>query len=316
MLKFISQRLLSLIPVLFVVSVVIFSLIHITPGDPARRILGQKASDEQVAALRESMGLDQSIFAQYFNWIGGAFRGDLGDSYFLRKSVLEAIGDNAVPTFQLAAVAIVVAILLSVPFGTLAARYRGGHLDRTVLGFTLIGMTVPSFVLALALMVVFGLTLRWLPLSGYINPFDDFSAGIQTLIMPGIALGAITAALITRTTRAAVLDVLNADYIDAARSRGVSERRLLFSHTLKNAGLPVLTLVGLSLGSLVTGAAVTETIFNIPGLGQLLVSAISRRDYPVIQGVILFVTLIYLLTNLLIDLLYGIVDPRVRVGKA
>ncbi|GGR13193.1 MULTISPECIES: ABC transporter permease [Agromyces] len=316
MLRFIFRRLLSLLPVLFVVSVVIFSLIHLTPGDPARAILGQNATNEQVAALRESMGLDRPLVEQYLGWVGGVLTGDFGDSYFLRKSVTEAIGDNAVPTIQLAVIAIIVAIVLSVPFGTLAARFRGGRLDRSVMGFTLIGMTVPSFVLALALMVVFGLMLRWLPISGYVNPFEDFAGGIRTLIMPGIALGAITAALITRTTRAAVLDVLNADYIDAARSRGVAEGRLLFSHTLKNASLPVLTIIGLSLGGLVTGAAVTETIFNIPGLGQLLVTSIARRDYPVIQGVILFVTLIYLLTNLLIDLLYGIVDPRVRVGKA
>lgn len=315
MLRFILKRLLSLIPVLFVVSVVIFSLIHLTPGDPARRILGEKASDEAVAALHASMGLDQPIVMQYLKWVGGVFTGNLGDSYFLNKSVVQAISDNSVPTIQLALIAILVAVVLSVPFGTLAARYRGGALDKAVTGFTLLGMTVPSFVLALAMMLLFGLALRWLPISGYVNPFDDPVAGLRTLIMPGIALGAITAALITRTTRASVLDVLTADYIDSARSRGVSERRLLFTHTLKNASLPVITIVGLSLGGLVTGAAVTETIFNIPGLGQLLVNAISRRDYPVIQGVILFITLIYLLTNLIIDLLYGIVDPRVRVGK-
>lgn len=316
MLRFTGRRLLSLIPVLFIVSIVIFSLIHLTPGDPARRILGEKASDEAVAALRESMGLNAPLPVQYLNWIGGVLTGDLGDSYFLHKSVVEAIADSAVPTIQLALIAIVVAVILAIPFGTLAARYRDSALDKSVGAFTLIGMTVPSFVLALILMFVFGLSLRWLPLSGYVNPFEHPGEGIRTLLMPGIALGAITAALITRTTRAAVLDVLNADYIDAARSRGVNEKRLLFSHTLKNASLPVLTIVGLSLGSLVTGAAVTETIFNIPGLGQLLVNAIARRDYPIIQGVILFVTLIYLLTNLLIDLLYGIVDPRVRLGKA
>lgn len=316
MLRFISRRLLSLIPVLFVVSVVIFSLIHLTPGDPARRILGEKASDEQVAALHASMGLDQPIVMQYLKWVGGVFTGNLGDSYFLRKTVVESISDNAVPTIQLALIAIIVAVLLSVPFGTIAAKFRGGSFDKVVTGFTLLGMTVPSFVLAIGMMLLFGLMLRWLPISGYVNPFEHFGDGLKTLLMPGIALGAIAAALITRTTRAAVLDVLNTDYVDAARSRGVSERRLLFSHTLKNASLPILTIVGLSLGGLVTGAAVTETIFNIPGLGQLLVTSISRRDYPVIQGVILFITLVYLLTNLLIDLLYGIVDPRVRVGKA
>lgn len=318
MLSFVGKRLLSLIPVLFVVSIVIFSIIHLTPGDPARTILGPDAAQAQVDALRTSMGLNQPIVLQYTSWIGGVATGDLGDSFFLRKSVLQAIGDNVVPTLQLAIIAIVVALALAIPLGTLAARHRGSSLDRAVLGFTLVGMAVPSFVLGLVLMLLFAVQLRWVPVAGYVNPLVDFGAGMKTLILPGIALGAIMSALITRTTRAAVLDVLNADFIDAARSRGVSETRLLFTHTLKNAGLPILTLVGLTFGTLVTGAAVTETIFNIPGLGSLLVQAISRRDYAVIQGVVLCVTLFYLLVNLAIDLLYGLVDPRVRLstGKA
>lgn len=316
MLSYLGKRLLSLIPVLLVVSVVIFSIVHLTPGDPARTILGPDASQAQVDALRDSMGLNQPLIAQYFRWLGGVFTGDLGDSFFLRKSVLAAIGDNAVPTLQLAVIAITVALLLAIPLGTLAARHRGSSLDRGVMAFTLVGMAVPSFVLGLILMLLFAVQLRWFPVAGYVNPAEDFLLGIKTLILPGIALGAIMSALITRTTRAAVLDVLNADYIDAARSRGVSEIRLLFTHTLKNAGLPILTLIGLTFGTLVTGAAVTETIFNVPGLGSLLVQAISRRDYAIIQGVVLCVTLFYLLINLAIDLLYGLVDPRVRLGKA
>lgn len=316
MLSYIAKRLLSLIPVLLVVSVVIFSIVHITPGDPARTILGPDATPAQVDALRESMGLNQPLATQYFSWLGHVFTGDFGDSPFLRKSVLSAIADNATPTLQLAAIAIIIALILAIPLGTLAARHRDSTLDRGVMAFTLLGMAVPSFVLGLVLMLLFAVQLRWLPVAGYVNPTEDFALGIKTLILPGVALGAIMSALITRTTRAAVLDVLNTDYVDAARSRGVSESRLLFTHTLKNAGLPILTIVGLTLGTLVTGAAVTETIFNIPGLGSLLVQAISRRDYAVIQGVVLCVTLFYLLINLLIDLLYGVIDPRVRLGKA
>ncbi|MDA3146999.1 ABC transporter permease [Leucobacter sp. UCMA 4100] len=314
MTSFVLKRLLSLIPVVVVVSIVIFSITYLTPGDPARTILGPDASPEQVQALRESLGLNAPLVTQYFSWLGGVLTGDLGDSFFLRKSVLSAIGDNLTPTLQLATIAITVALILAIPLGTLAARYRGTGLDRGVMAFTLLGMAVPSFVLGLLLMLLFAVKLRWVPVAGYVNPMLDFSAGMKTLILPGVALGAIVAALITRTTRAAVLDVLSSDYIDAARSRGVSNVRLLFTHTLKNAGLPILTIVGLTVGTLVTGAAVTETIFNIPGIGSLLVQAISRRDYAVIQGVVLMITFFYLFINLFIDLLYGLVDPRVRLG--
>ena len=315
MTKYVLQRLLSLIPVVLVVSVVIFSITYLTPGDPARNILGPDASQAQVDALRDSLGLNAPLIMQYGSWLGGVVTGDLGDSLFLRKPVLTAIGDNLLPTLQLATVAIIVALALAIPLGTLAARYRNSGLDQGVMVFTLFGMAVPSFVLGLLLMVVFAVNLRWFPVAGYVNPFSDFGNGMKTLILPGVALGAIVAALITRTTRAAVLDVLHSEFVDAARSRGVSNMRLLFVHTLKNAGLPVLTIIGLIVGSLVTGAAVTETIFNIPGLGSLLVQAISRRDYTIIQGVVLVITLFYLFVNLFIDLLYGFVDPRVRLSS-
>ncbi|GAA1324585.1 ABC transporter permease [Leucobacter albus] len=315
MTRYIVQRLLALLPVVLVVSIVIFSITYLTPGDPARNILGPDASQAQVDALRDSLGLNAPLVTQYFSWLGGVLTGDLGESFFMRKPVLTAIADNFLPTLQLATIAIAVALGVAIPFGTLAARYRGSGLDQTVTVATLLSMAVPSFVLGLLLMVVFAVNLRWFPVAGYVNPFTDFGAGIKTLILPGVALGTIVAALITRTTRAAVLDVLNSGYIDAARSRGVSNLRLLFAHTLKNAGLPVLTNVGLVVGSLVTGAAVTETIFNIPGLGSLLVQAITRRDYTIIQGVVLAITLCYLLVNLIIDLLYGLVDPRVRLGR-
>lgn len=313
---YLCKRILSLIPVLFIVSIVIFSIIHLTPGDPARAILGPEATLDQVTALRERMGLNEPLVFQYLSWMSGVLQGDLGDSIFLRKPVLTAITDNLVPTAQLATLAMGVALMLAIPFGTLAARYRSSPLDHTVNFFTLISMAVPSFVLGLLLVLVFGVWLRMFPVAGYVNPFADPIGGLRTLILPAVALGTVVSAYITRTTRAAVLDVLHADYIDAARSRGVSESRLLFSHTLKNAGLPVLTVVGLTFGFLVTGAAVTEIIFGIPGLGSLLVQAIPRRDYVVIQGVVLFITVMFLLVNLIIDVLYGIVDPRVRVSTS
>lgn len=312
---YIGKRLLSLIPVLFVVSVVIFSILHLTPGDPARMMLGLNAPPEQVEALRERLGLNEPLLTQYFQWIAGVLQGDLGESMFLRKSVMAAIGDSIVPTMQLSVLAMIVALAISIPMGTLAARYRGSFLDQSVNAFTLIGLAVPSFVLGLLLILLFGVTIRVFPVAGYVNPFIDFSRGLGTLILPAISLGTIIAAYITRTTRASVLDVLNADYIDSARSRGVEERRLLFTHTLKNAGLPILTAIGLTFGVLVTGAAVVETIFNIPGIGSLLIQAIPRRDYAVIQGVVLFVTVFFLLVNLLVDILYGFIDPRVRLTK-
>jgi peptide/nickel transport system permease protein len=292
---------------------VIFSIIHLTPGDPARAMLGPDAPADQVEALRDRLGLNQPLVAQYVAWLGGVLKGDLGESLFLRKSVLQAIADNAMPTLQLALLATIVALALSIPLGTLAARHRGRLIDRLVSVFSLIGLSVPSFVLGLVLVLVFAVGLRAVPVAGYSDPLQDPAEGLRTLALPAIALGTIVSAQLMRTTRASVLDVLGAEYIDSARSRGVSEARLLFAHTLKNAGLPVLTLVGLTFGTLVTGAAVTETIFNIPGLGSLLVQAISRRDYAVIQGVVLFVTIVYLVINLVIDLLYGAIDPRIRV---
>lgn len=316
MLGYVLRRLFALLPVLFIVSIVIFSIAHLTPGDPVIAILGPEASEDDLQRLRESMGFNDPIIVQYLRWVGSVVTGDFGDSIFLHKPVLEAIGTNFLPTLQLALMGLLVTIVLSIPLGTLAAKYRGSPFDHAVMGISLIGMAVPSFVLGLALIIVFAVTLKVLPVAGYVSPAADFWQSLRYMILPAVSLGTILAALLTRTTRAAVLDVLNSDYIDAARSRGVSERRLLFIHTLRNAGLPIMTTVGLTFGGLITGAVITETIFNIPGIGSLLVNAISRRDYPTIQGVVLFVTLMYLLVNLIVDVLYVLVDPRVRPWKA
>lgn len=314
MLRYIGRRCLALLPVLLIVSIFIFSIAHLTPGDPAVAILGPDASIEDLERMRESMGLNDSIVTQYLRWLAGVLTGDFGYTVFLRTTVGQAILSSFGPTVQLAVMAMLVTLLLSVPLGTLAAKKRGGVFDHAVMGMTLLGMAVPSFVLGLVLIIVFAVWLRVLPVAGYVDPFTDPLESIRYMILPALSLGTILAALLTRTTRAAVLDVLNSDYVDAARSRGVSERRLLFVHTLRNAGLPILTAVGLTFGGLITGAVITETIFNIPGIGSLLVNAISRRDYSIIQGVVLFVTLMYLSVNLAVDIVYGIVDPRIRVG--
>jgi len=314
-LTYVLKRVLSLIPVLLVVSIVIFSIVHLTPGNPARAILGPEASAEAVAALSRQMGLEDPLIVQYLRWLGDALRGDLGDSVFLREPVSTAIASHAVPTIQLSVLALTVTLVISIPLGTLAARYRDSVLDGVTTSVTLIGMAVPSFILGLLLVLTLSVGLRLFPVAGYQNPFEQ-PEGLRYLILPAISLGAVLAAFVTRTTRAAVLDVLSADYIDAARSRGVGEGRLLFRHTLRNAGLPILTVVGLTFGGLVTGAVVTETIFNIPGIGSLLVNSIERRDYPVIQGVVLFATLMYLGVNLVVDLLYGLVDPRIRLATS
>lgn len=314
MLIYAAKRLAALVPVLAVVSIVIFAIIHLTPGNPARAILGPEASAEDVAALSERLGLNRPLAVQYIEWLGRAVTGDLGDSLFLRKPVTQAIFDNSVPTVQLAVLALAIAIVIAVPLGTLAARYRGSALDAAAMGVSLVGMAIPSFVLGLVLILVFAVSLRVLPVAGYTNPFDDPVAGLRYLILPAVSLGGVLAAFLLRTTRASVLDVMSSEYIEAARSRGVRESRLLFRHTLRNAGLPIVTAVGLTFGALITGAVVTETIFNIPGIGSLLVNAIKRRDYPVIQGVVMFATLAYLSVNLVVDLLYGLVDPRIRLS--
>lgn len=309
------NRLLSLIPVLFVVSIVIFSIIHITPGDPAAVLLGEEATEEQIHALREEMGLNLPLIQQYLNWVGGVFQGDLGVSYFMKEPVTYAIFTHLGPTLSLAILAGTIALILSVPLGIWAAINRGSATDQTIMGFSLLGMSVPSFLLALFLVLLVGVQLRWLPVAGYQELETGFWNHYKYLILPAIALGAMQTALIARMSRSSLLEVLNMNYIKTARSKGVKERFVIYRHALRNAFLPILTVIGQTFGSLVAGAVVTETIFNIPGIGQLIINSVERRDYAVIQGVVLFVTLTYVVINLIVDLLYGVVDPRVRLEK-
>nr|WP_253300655.1 ABC transporter permease [Paenibacillus lautus] len=312
---YITKRLLSLIPVLAVVTIAIFLIIHITPGDPAAAILGMEASQEEIQQLNQDLGLDRPILEQYTSWVANVFKGDLGDSIFMNQPVSVAIAEHATPTLSLAILAQVIAIILAIPFGIIAAYKRGSIADYTLMGMSLLGMALPSFLLGLFLMLFVGVKLQWLPVAGY----EPLSSGLwehmKYLILPGISLGTIQAALITRMTRSSMLEVLNLNFIKTARSKGLHEMKVLFKHAFRSAFLPILTVIGQTFGTLVTGAVVVEAIFNIPGLGQLILNSIARRDFAVIQGVVLVVTLMYVTINLIIDLLYGAVDPRVRLER-
>ncbi|SOC40895.1 ABC transporter permease [Ureibacillus acetophenoni] len=309
---YIIRRLFSLIPVLAVVAIVVFLIIHITPGDPAAMILGEGASPEQIEELRHEMGLDQPIVTQFFLWLTNVFKGDFGDSYFLGKSVLQAFWENLGPTVSLAILAQIIGVTLALVFGIIAARYRGTRLDELVMGGSLFGISVPSFLLGSILILLFSVQLKIFPVSGYQPLSEGLGEHLKYLILPGITLGIMQAALITRMTRSSLLDVLSENFIKTAKAKGLKEKSILLGHALRVAFLPILTVIGESFGGLVTGAAVTEALFNIPGLGQLIISGISRRDYPLLQGSILLITVVYVLINLIVDLLYAVIDPRVR----
>lgn len=313
--SYIIKRILSLIPVLFIVSIVIFSIIHITPGDPTAYMLGEEATEEQIAAARTQLGLDKPVYEQYFNWVKHAVTGDLGLSYHMNMSVNEAILSHVGPTLSLAILAEIVALCIAIPLGIIAAIKRGTATDQTVMGFSLLGMAIPSFLLALFLVLLVGVKLQWLPVAGYQPLENGLWNHLKYLIMPAISLGSIQAALIARMTRSSMLEVLNTNYIKMARAKGVRDRKVIYNHALQNAFLPILTVIGITFGGLVTGAVVTETIFNIPGLGSLIMNSVSKRDYTVIQGIVLFVTFVYVMLNLVIDILYGVIDPRVRLEE-
>jgi peptide/nickel transport system permease protein len=312
---YVLKRVLSLLPILFIVSIIVFMIIHLTPGDPATVMLGNTATPEQIEELRDQLGLNVPIYLQYVKWIGNILQGDLGYSFFMRQQVTSAIAEHIGPTVSLAILAQIMAIIIGIPFGIIAANRRGSIVDQSFMGLSLLGISVPSFLLGLLLMLLFAVKLQWLPAAGYQPLNEGLWEHIKYLIMPAIALGSIQTALTARMTRSSMLEVLSKNFIKTARSKGVKERQVVYIHALRNAFLPILTVVGQTFGVLVTGAAVTETIFNIPGIGQLIINSIERRDYAVIQGVVLLVTLVYVFINLVVDLLYGIIDPRVRLNQ-
>ena len=312
---YLFKRLLSAIPVLFIVSTMVFMILQLTPGDPALVILGQEATVDEVEDLRQQLKLDRPVYEQYFNWLFNALQGDLGESYYMTESVTEAILSHLGPTISLGILAEIIAITLALPLGILAARRKGTATDQSVMAFSLLGMSIPNFLLSLFLILVFSVFWRLLPVAGYKPISDGLWEHLQYLILPAIALGTAHAALIARMTRSAMLEVLNANYIKTARAKGVKEKWVIYKHALRNAFLPILTVIGQSFLSLMGGTAIVETIFAIPGIGQLIVNGVMRRDYAIVQGAVLYVTFAFVFINLAVDMLYGIVNPQIRLDS-
>jgi ABC-type dipeptide/oligopeptide/nickel transport system permease component len=304
MLRYLLRRLLLTIPVLIGVATLVFALIHLVPGDPAQSMLGDSASPEEVERLRHTLGLDRPLLTQYRSFLGGLARGDLGTSIRYGTPVAHEIRDRLFRTLQLAVAAMVVAILFALPLGILAAVFRGTAIDYAAMTAALAGISMPNFWLGPLLAILFAVTLGWLPVSG--------TGTIWHLVLPAVTLGAALSAILARMTRATLLEELRELYVVAARARGLSRARAVVRHAFRNSLIPVVTIIGLQFGAVLTGTIITETIFAWPGVGRLLIQSINFRDYPLVQGCILFISLTYVLMNLLTDLTYGFLDPRIR----
>ena len=315
MLAFVVRRLAALVPVLFVVAVFVFSLIHITPGDPAAYMLGPSASPAEVEHLRGVLGLNLPLYQQFVIWLGHALRGDLGQSIFMGIPVSVSIAQRLEPTFLLTLLAVIFMVAIGIPAGTLAATRRNTLADQAVMALAVLGLSVPSFWLGLNLILLVGVKLRWLPVAGYV-PLAQGGvwASVRTVLMPAVSLGFINAALIARITRSSMLDVLGLDFVRTARAKGLPRAAVIWRHALANAILPVLTAVGNTFTVLLGGLVVTEQVFAIPGVGQLVINAVLRRDYPVIQGAVLYVVTLYIVINIGLDVLYAAADPRIKYG--
>ena len=312
MYAYIARRLLATIPVMAVVGIFVFLLLHLTPGDPAVVIAGDYARPEDIIKIRERLGLNEPLYIQFFTWVGNLMRGDLGTSIFSNLPVSKLIGQRLEPTLALAIATIIFAILVAVPMGVIAAWKAGSLTDRVVMVFAVLGFSVPVFVIGYAMMWLFSITLGWFPVQGYKPIGDGFWPFLRSITLPTVALGIIYVALIARITRASMLEVLNEDYMRTARAKGLDTTALLIRHALRNASVPIVTIIGIGIALLIGGVVVTESVFNIPGLGRLTIDAVLRRDYPIIQGVILVFSGAYVLVNLLIDLSYTLLDPRIR----
>jgi len=310
---FLLKRILSTVPVMLIVAVLVFMLLRLTPGDPAAIIAGDAASPENIARIRASFGLDKSLLVQFGIWFGNLLTGNLGESYYFKKTVVELIAQRIEPTLALSLLTILIAVVVAVPLGVLAAWRMGGLLDRALMGFSVLGFSIPVFVLAYILIYLVSLKLDWLPVQGYVRigegSFWDF---LRHLILPSVTLSVIYIALIARVTRAAVSEVLAEDYIRTARAKGLPESKVLWRHAFANAAVPIVTVIGIGIALLIGGVVVTESVYGIPGLGRLTVDAVLARDFPTIQGVILLFSFVYVLINLLVDLSYVLFDPRIR----
>ncbi len=312
MLTYIFRRLLATIPVMLVVAVLVFSMLRLTPGDPAAIIAGAAGTSQDIIDIRARLGLDRSIIAQFFVWFGHILTGDFGESFFFKKQVAALIADRIGPTFALATTTIVLSVLIAVPLGVIAAWKQGTWIDRVVMGFSVLGFSVPVFVVGYVLIYIFAIELAWLPVQGYQPLSEGFWGFLQRLILPSVTLSVIYVALIARITRTSVLEVLDEDYIRTARAKGLPDRVVLMKHALRNAAVPIVTIIGIGVALLIGGVVVTESVFSIPGLGRLTVDAVLARDYPTVQAVILLFSAVYVLLNLAVDVTYTLLDPRIR----
>jgi peptide/nickel transport system permease protein len=312
MASYILRRVLLTIPLMAIVALFVFSLLYIAPGDPAAVIAGDQASPADVERIRESLGLDRPFLVQFGTWSWRILHFDLGTSIFTNLPVTSLIAQRIEPTLSLMALSLVLAIFVAVPLGVLAAWKAGSFADRAIMAFAVLAFSLPVFVVGYLLAYVFALELEWLPVQGYSPLANGFWPWLQNLILPAVALGDVYIALIARITRASMLEVLQQDYIRTARAKGLGQRNILFVHALKNAAVPIVTVIGIGVALLIGGAVVTESVFAIPGLGRLTVDAILRRDYPVIQGIVLMFSFLYALVNLLVDVTYTLIDPRIR----
>jgi peptide/nickel transport system permease protein len=312
MFSYIVRRILATIPVMAIVALFVFSLLYLAPGDPAAIIAGDQATPADVERIRASLGLDRPFLIRFGDWAWHVLNGDLGTSIFTNLPVTHMIAQRVEPTLSLMALTLTLSIVLAVPMGVVAAWKHGTLIDRFVMLLAVFGFSVPVFVVGYLLAYEFALQLDWFPVQGYTPIAQGIWPWLSNLILPSVALGGIFMALIARITRATMLEVLSQDYVRTARAKGVGQNGLLFVHALKNAAVPIITIIGIGFASLIGGAVVTESVFAIPGIGRLVVDAILRRDYPVIQGVVLLFSFVYVLVNLGVDLLYTLFDPRIR----
>jgi peptide/nickel transport system permease protein len=312
MLSYILRRVLSTLPVMGIVALFVFSLLYIAPGDPAAVIAGDQASPADVERIRQGLGLDRPFLIQFGSWLWNILHGDLGTSIFTNLPVSAMIAQRIEPTFSLMAITLVLTILVAVPLGVAAAWKAGSWIDRSIMAFAVFAFSLPVFVVGYVLAYVFALQFEWLPVQGYTPLKAGLWPWLQNLILPALALGSVYIALIARITRASMLEVLQQDYVRTARAKGLGQRNILFVHALKNAAVPIVTVIGIGIALLIGGAVVTESVFAIPGLGRLTIDAILRRDYPVIQGIVLLFSFLYVLVNLMVDVTYTLVDPRIR----
>lgn len=312
MLRYLSGRFAGMLVVMLIVATLVFFITRLAPGDPAAIMLGDQATAADVARLHAQYGLDQPLPVQFGLWLTQLVQGNLGTSIFLQMPVTEALASRAEPTFFLTVFAVALACLIGIPCGIVSAIWRGRLVDQVFTGIAMLGASIPSFWFGLILMQLFAVKMGWFPVAGYGDPGAPLADRLQHLILPAIVLGTLNSALIIRFTRASMLDVLSDDYVRTARAKGLPERTVILHHALRNALIPVVTVIGLTAALMVGGAVVTETVFGLPGIGNLVVSAVLRRDYPVIQGALLSIAVIYVLINLGVDLLYTLIDPRVR----